>query len=384
MGYHANSANPTNVLYYPGMTAPVSYPGGNFNRGTYGWCKAMDPPGFFVIVYFDDCSAGGLTYKLGVDTSEPTTSTSATTTSCGVGKKGFRVMSRPASDYATTTKFHVYTTKGTMQQVSQNSAAYTTSLTEKYSHNIQKAAYTTPPLNPDFVHSFHGNVIHLQNTTTTGGVGAVDCETAPAGSQGQLDCLRKGDKIFLLNLGDRDDTKCQADYSTGNIAGVTISNSAKDSCFYAADDDSFASNPLYPNMYTVEKIGKVPKSGLYSERAGQFMENAHATPAELYNTASSAIESEGYRHQITLNMGVNALYFGRHYGETSLAPASDPDTKATIYKFYPPTLATTGTTGFKYVGPCSNRGICDQETGFCECFDGYTGDNCGAVNSLAM
>lgn len=376
--------SPVNKLWDPaftGYTAAVQTGG---NRGTFGWCKAIDPPGFFAIIYYDDCQTDGVSQKTGFQAAATVSDdTTATTISCGLGKKGFRVMTRPATDYSTTTKFHVYTTKGTMQQVSQNSAAYTTSFTEKYKPTFSTVRTISTgqneALNPDFVHSFHGNVIHLQNTTALGGVGAIDCETAPAGSQGQLDCLRKGDKIFLVNLGDRDDTNCEADGTVANIAGVTTSNTNKDSCFYEADETSFNSNPLYPNMYTVKKIGKIPKSGHDAERQAQMMTHV---PAEVFAYHSNAVNSEGYRHQITLDMGVNALYLGRHYGET--AAAADPDTKATIYKFYPPTLATTGTTGYTYVAPCSNRGTCNSDSGTCACFDGYTGDNCGNVNSLAM
>ncbi|CAM9973541.1 unnamed protein product, partial [Phaeothamnion confervicola] len=32
---------------------------------------------------------------------------------------------------------------------------------------------------------------------------------------------------------------------------------------------------------------------------------------------------------------------------------------------------------------CSNRGLCDHETGLCACFRGYYGDNCGKLSALA-
>ena len=197
-------------------------------------------------------------------------------------------MTRPGTDYSTTTRFHVYTTQGTMQQVSQHAAAYTTSLTEKYTNTGNDGAITgTPSISPGFVHSFHSNVIHTQNTTYWGGVGNLDCETNTAGSQASLDCLSKGDKIFLLNLGDRDGTKCESASSTANIAGVQIADSFPahggmasgngDSCFFKADATSFNSNPLYPNMYTVKKIGKIAKGQAAAERINSHIDE---TPTE--------------------------------------------------------------------------------------------------------
>merc|ERR1711916_167270 len=48
-----------------------------------------------------------------------------------------------------------------------------------------------------------------------------------------------------------------------------------------------------------------------------------------------------------------------------------------IFKFSP---ATTG--NYDFVASCSNRGTCDEGT--CECFKGYTNDNCDVQSSLAV
>merc|ERR1712072_1483516 len=343
--------------------------GEQFNRGTYGWCRALDPPGFFAVVYFDDCSADGVSYSHGVFTSEGVTAIpaayAANSEMCGLGKTGFRLLTRPGTDYATTTRFHVFTTKGTLQQVSAHSAAYTQSYTERIKQGVYGSG-DGAVYNPDFFHSLHSNIIHTTNTTWTGAQGQVDCETA-LDSDGKpkyknYDCLNKGDKIFLTALGEMTDNE-KTSYSHNNIAG----NPIEKSYYYKSSANSLMANPLYPNMYTVEKIGKEVKSPHAADQANL---------GELH--------AESYRQQITLNMGLNAQYM-KHLNDKSDAVAHDnfPGVMATIYKFHPPALNSTGTSGYNYVGECSNRGICASDSGICECFTGFTGQNCGVINSLA-
>ena len=42
---------------------------------------------------------------------------------------------------------------------------------------------------------------------------------------------------------------------------------------------------------------------------------------------------------------------------------------------------TSGAESYEYVAPCSGRGLCNE--GNCECFAGYTGDNCNLQSALA-
>ncbi|KAL7692693.1 putative EGF-like domain-containing protein [Plasmopara halstedii] len=51
-----------------------------------------------------------------------------------------------------------------------------------------------------------------------------------------------------------------------------------------------------------------------------------------------------------------------------------------VYKVTPPANALK----YNYVSQCSGRGICDTETGICDCFKGYTNDNCDTQNILAL
>lgn len=150
--------------------------------------------------------------------------------------------------------------------------------------------------------------------------GNIDCETVTVSDKTKEDCLQKGDRVM----------------------------------FFTAEgtDINYLTNPHYHNMYTVEKIFK-------------------AYPLE--DTPNDAVE-EKYRNRIVLDMHVN---FKSVLSSSTGAGAVEADQRLRAYKFYPPAQRVN------YVDECSGRGLCDASSGLCQCFVGYTKDDCSVQNSAA-
>jgi len=255
-----------------------------------GYCSNLNSPGFFAVLFYDIVR---------------------------YATNPFRLYTRAAQDYGTTTQFFVFTTKGYLNLVSPHSVAYTQTYTMDRNSSIA---------------SHYSRVVHLANTSTgsklyPGYYGNIDCETNAIGQNGARDCLNKNDWVML--------------FGTGEYGRSTI--------------ESLNANPVYPNMFQVSKIYRKEKTWVGDP---------------------SNPNSEMIRHRMVLSFSNNAEFFW-HGGNSSAV-----DTSAQVYKFHPDTSNSDG--GYRYVAQCSNRGICNTETGTCECFHGYTSDDCGTINALAQ
>ncbi len=232
--------------------------------------RVFRPPGFFAALYFD--------YM----------------------KQRFVLLTQPVHSYSPATLFSVFTTTGTAQMVSDYAKIVTSSV-RPYS----KVIYSTRTGSNATAATYGGNI---------------DCETNQPNTNGALDCLEKGDRVFFLDP--RSNTR------------------------------SSQTNPKYLNIYTVEKISKEP-----------YLEGS----SSIFATNTSGT------NQIALDMSINSAWSWTAQDE------------ARAYVFRPPrSVWLEGTTSgpLKYVAECSNRGNCDSFSGICECFTGFSGDDCSFHNNV--
>jgi len=137
-------------------------------------------------------------------------------------------------------------------------------------------------------------------------------------------------------------------------------------------------NPPYINMYTAERIYTGNYKHSVSDRFG-------LTPGgDVPEETQRSLELKELHYQthfintdIATNWGASVGNFKTTAGYTTNNDMGKPQFH--IYKFFPAVASS-----YEYVAPCSNRGICDQDAGVCDCFPGYTNDNCDTQSSLAV
>jgi len=262
-------------------------------------------------------------------------------------------------DAMTTDVYEVYTTKGTLARVSAKTQAY-------FGFGQKNVITTTAGLSGS-EDAFDGDV---------------SCEVGD----------NNGNRMFLPT--DTDAAKRLdslgvpyiADLKT-TVEGMSVDISAQTyvkACLNKTDIITFlnwdlpAINPPKINLYTVKRLVKDVVNWDSKQRY-------HVDKS----TAVGAGWQDGHNNQagedMTFGTNVIELDMATNWA-VELANITTPYDGAErkvnevfIYKFIPHVDST-----YEYVAECSNRGLCDSETGTCECFAGYTDDACQLQSSLSL
>jgi len=149
--------------------------------------------------------------------------------------------------------------------------------------------------------------------------------------------------------------------------------------FLTTGDETF--NPRHINLYTIERLvqDKTAWSNAHRFAPADNVVSAPGSSAVAGGSVINRAEAMSFgTNVITLDLSTN---WGTTLGEDGTTDVTDATKVPTmyVYKFVPSTDST-----YEYVAECSNRGICERDSGLCTCFPGYTADDCHEQSSLAL
>jgi len=141
---------------------------------------------------------------------------------------------------------------------------------------------------------------------------------------------------------------CESNPNTENVAACL----SYGDLFTMLDPVNTVANSPYLNLYTAKRVWTGP---------------TQVSVAESYTGLSGS---------------TGQLLRGTHMIETDTTLNWGGDDRLYSYNVY--RFTPDSTSSYTYFGSCSNRGTCNGETGLCECFSGYSGDNCHVQETLGM
>merc|ERR1719498_1329121 len=180
-------------------------------------------------------------------------------------------------------------------------------------------------------------------------------------------CLSKGDYIMLPdgNWGDMNDatapaadvnylgTPAAAKDQNGHMDGTTTVASTATADNHAAETGT---TEYSGHMYQIVKIWTAPWTSTTETTENRYRITVdNPIPWDGSNKFAAAVQT-AVSFTTSTKHGINPIF--KFDTETETMDGAKP-------------------TYFEYVSECSNKGICNTETGLCECFKGYTKADCG-------
>lgn len=245
------------------------------------------------------------------------------------------------NDLNEATESYVFTTKGTVQQLG-------------YGIGTELADNTSGGLSTDRIVGYfdaYSKKVYTNYDTS--------CENQPLTSPRNHVCLNKGDKLFIID-------SCWGKGNSGSSAPVLTNpffGGSEVSC-----SDSTTVNHSSGNLYTVTKVYKNPLlSPLSTDEPRNTANINEGEPQQIVDT---------YVIEVDISIGWDGGLGDPENSDVALDGTtwSDNSGIVTLFHFYPAEGSDSG--NYEYVSECSNRGLCDSNTGQCQCFSGYKGFAC--------
>jgi len=255
-------------------------------------------------------------------------------------------------DALLTDAYEVYTTKGTLARVSAKAQAYF-GFGQKTVITTHAGAYGTE-------HGWDGDV--SCEVGDNNGRKMILPTDASAASR-----LDSGSVPFIADL----DTTVE-----GTSANPT--NTYVKACLNKTDIITFlnwempTTNSPKINLYTVKRL---VKDKVHFDL--NFRYKADGSDAPGHGAHPDILKKAG--EDMTFGTNLIELDMATNWAVELANTEAATKNEVYIYKFIPHAEST-----YEYVAECSNRGLCDTETGTCECFAGYTDDACQMQSSLSL